>query len=120
VSARNVEIARRGYAAIARGDIDAVRDFLDPRVKWHGGDESAPGACHGSDEVVRFVQRALRRRPIGELVDVIDAGDRVVVVLRPPGGGSELRANATTFRDGKVVEMVAYESPEAALAAAGV
>lgn len=117
VPATNVEIARRGYAAIARGDVDAIREFLDPDVKWHGGDESAPGACRGSDEVVRFVERALRGGPIPELVDAIDAGERVVMVLRPHGEPSRLRANVTTFRAGKAVEMVAYESPEAALAA---
>ncbi len=41
--------------------------------------------------------------------------------MRPPGalqsGKSELRANLATFRDGKVVQMVAYETPEGALAA---
>jgi hypothetical protein len=42
----------------------------------------------------------------------------VVVVFRPPDAPSELRANLTTFRGGKVVEMVAYPSPEAAIAAA--
>ncbi|HEY6397612.1 MAG TPA: hypothetical protein VIX82_09185 [Solirubrobacteraceae bacterium] len=39
-----------------------------------------------------------------------------MIVIRPPD--AELRANLTTFRDGKVTEMVAFESPEAALAAA--
>jgi hypothetical protein len=44
----------------------------------------------------------------------------VVVIMRPSGAGEDdphLRANVTTFRDGKVVEMVAYESPDEALAA---
>jgi len=51
-------------------------------------------------------------------VDVVDAGsDRVVVVLQPAGGPR--RANVTTFRDDRVVEIVAYESPGQALAAAG-
>jgi hypothetical protein len=42
----------------------------------------------------------------------------VIAVFRPHHS-DELRANLTTFRDGKIVEMVAHESPEAALAAAG-
>jgi ketosteroid isomerase-like protein len=116
----NVEIARRGYAAVARGDIDAIREFLDPNVQWHGGDPSFPGACHNSDDVVAFIRQARRRGGIGELVDVVDAGDRVVAIMRPPGTGEDdpqLRANVTTFRDGKVVEMVAYESSDEALAA---
>ena len=42
--------------------------------------------------------------------------------MRPPSGEGEpaaLSANLTTFRDGKVVEMVHYANPEDALAAAG-
>jgi hypothetical protein len=35
-------------------------------------------------------------------------------------GHGSLRANLTTFRDGKAVEMVHYVNPEDALAAAGV
>ncbi len=59
-------------------------------------------------------------RMAAELVDVADFGDRVVVVIRPgdPVRAGELRANMTTFRNGKVIEMVAFESPEGALAAA--
>jgi ketosteroid isomerase-like protein len=120
VSEANVEIARQGYAAVERGDFDAIRDFLDPNVKWHGGDESTPGACHNSDDVLEFMHQAHRRGSVGQLVDVIDAGEQVVVVLRPPyleGKDPELRANLTTFRGGKVVEMVAYNSPQEALAA---
>lgn len=36
-----------------------------------------------------------------------------------PARDAELRANLTTFRDGKVIEMVAYANPEDALTAAG-
>ena len=62
------------------------------------------------------------RGPIGELVDVIDAGDKVVVIMRrtDDDGEPELIANLTTFRDGKVIEMVHYPDPQDALAAAGV
>jgi ketosteroid isomerase-like protein len=120
VSTGNVEIARRAFAAIAGGDVDAVRDLLHPDVRWHGGDPTAPGACRNRDQALVFMRRAHERGSIGELVDVIDAGDdQIVVVMRPPGAGSELRANVTTFRNEAVVEIVAYESPEAALAAAG-
>jgi ketosteroid isomerase-like protein len=114
----NVERARSGYAAIARGDVDVLRGLFAPDVRWHGGDPTAIGACRNSDEAIRFIRAARARGPLPELVEVIDAGDRVVVVVRP-AGEQELRANVTTFRDGKVVEMVAYESPEAARAAAG-
>jgi hypothetical protein len=56
-------------------------------------------------------------------VDVLDAGDRVVVITQPPPSGPEpepLHAQITTFRDGKVIEMVGYPTVEDALAAAGI
>ena len=52
---------------------------------------------------------------------MVDAGDKVVVILRPPSSSAEPAApvaNLTTFRDGKVVEMVHYPNPEDAIAAA--
>jgi len=123
VSETNVQLARRGYEAALRGDLETIREFLDPEVKWHGGDLSAPGACHNREQALDFMCQARSRRGVGELVDVVDAGDRVVVMMRPPsleGEPAALSANLTTFRDGKVIEMVHYPSPEEALAAAGI
>ena len=124
MSESNVEIVRRGYEAARRGDLDTMRTILDPDVKWHAGDPEAAFACHNRQEALAFMGRAGRRGPIGKLVDLIDAGDRVVVIMRRPEGNddkaTELVANLTTFRDGKVIEMVHYPNPEDALAAAGV
>jgi ketosteroid isomerase-like protein len=118
----NVELARRGYEAALHGDIDAIRALLDADVKWHGGDPSAPGACHNRDQALEFMRQARSHRGVAELVDVVGVGDQVVVIMRPPAEGgeqSELSANLTTFRNGKVVEMVHYPKPEDALAAIG-
>jgi ketosteroid isomerase-like protein len=126
MASANAKLARRGWEAIARGDFDAIRPLLHDDAKWHGGDASAPEACHNREEALAFMarvrdMRAREGQGLGELVDVIDLGDQVVIVFRPPNREweGELRANLTTFRDGKVAEMVAFESPAAALAAAG-
>jgi ketosteroid isomerase-like protein len=119
----NAETARRGFQAALSGDVDALREFLDPDVKWHGGDPSAPGACTNREQALEFMRRARGRRRLGELIDVVDAGDKVVVIVRPPSENGEptaLSANLTTFRNGKAIEMVHYPNPEDALAAAGV
>jgi ketosteroid isomerase-like protein len=119
----NGELARRGYQAALDGDLDTVREFLDPNVKWHGGDPAAAGACQNREQALEFMRRARSRRGVGELVDVIEAGDKVVVIIRPAAEGSEpgqLSANLTTFRDGKAIEMVHYPNPDDALAAARV
>lgn len=121
MSESNVELARRGYEAIMRGDLDAISDLLDPDVKWHGGDPS--DGCQNRTQTLGWMRRNWTRRggPPAELVDMIDAGDRVVVVMRRMGedGEPELVANLTTFRDGKVVEMVHCPNTDDARAAAG-
>jgi ketosteroid isomerase-like protein len=118
----NVETARRGFEALLRGDMDAITELLDPEVKWHGGDPSAPGACRNRDQALTFIRQSeVIRSGRFELVDVVGAGDKVVVIIRPPSGEGEpapLVANVTTFRDGKVVEMVHYADADEALAAA--
>jgi len=116
----NVQIARRGFQALERGEIDALAEILDPDVKWHGSEGLTADACHDRDQVLRFIAQARRRGAVGELVEVIDAGEQVVVVMRPPAPEGvthrPLRANLTTFREGKVVRMVAYQTPEEAFA----
>lgn len=122
VSETNAELARRGWEAALRGDLDAISGFLDPEVKWHGGDPTAPGACRNRDQALQFMQRAREHRPLPELVEVRNAGDKVVVILRRLAGENaepSLVANLTSFRDGKVVEMVHYEDAYDALTAAG-
>ena len=123
VTETNLVLARRGYEAALRGDLDAIGELLDTDVKWHGGDLSATGAWHNREQALEFMRQARNRRRVGELINVIDAGDKVVVIMRPPSGEGEqaaLSANLTTFRDGKVIEMVHYANPEDALAAAGI
>lgn len=118
----NVEIARRGYEAALAGDLETVREFLAPDVSWHGGDPEAPGACRNREQALRFMRRAFGGSGPGELVDVIGAGEKVVVIIRPitdDGGLGEPSANLTTFRDGKAIEMVHYPDPGDALAAIG-
>jgi ketosteroid isomerase-like protein len=122
MSSENVERARRGYEAMKRGDLTEVRGLLDAHVKWHAGDPIAQGACRSREQALAFMRRPERGDP-GELIDVLDAGDRIVAILQPPplgGAPAPMRAQITTFRDGKVIEMVGYRTVEAALAEAGV
>jgi ketosteroid isomerase-like protein len=117
MSESNVEIARRGFEAALAGEFETLRDLLAPDVKWHGGDPAAEDSCQNSDQAWRFIRRAFDLGFDGELVDVVGAGDQVVVILRPADGKPV--ANLTTFRDGKAVEMVHYPDPDDAFAAAG-
>ena len=130
MSEANVELARRGWEAATRGDLDLVASMLDPDVKWHGGEPDDESACHNRSQALRWMEIARAHRPLPELVDVRDAGDKVVLVLRPrpavPNDAAakdatvpSLSANVSTFRGGKVVEMVHFDRAEDALRAVG-
>lgn len=122
VSRINLKLAQRGYHALRRGDLETVAEMFDENIKWHAGDPTADGACRSKQEALAWLRRAGRGAPPA-VVEMIDTGDRVVVILQPPPiDGQEVpqRAQITTFRDGKVIEIVAYQSVEAALEAAGV
>jgi ketosteroid isomerase-like protein len=119
----NGERARHGFEAVLRGELEPIADLLAPDVRWHGGDPSAPGACRSREDALEVIGAAIERGAVGELVDVIDAGEQVVVILRPASSdGQQVGpvANLTRFRDGKVIEMVHFPDPAEALVAAGV
>lgn len=116
------ELARRGWEAASRGDFDLLASILDADVKWHGGDPTAEGTCQNRSQALHWMERARSARPMPELIDAREAGDKVVLVLRPrvaEGEEAQLTANVSTFRDGKVVEMVHFERAEDALHAVG-
>jgi ketosteroid isomerase-like protein len=119
----NVETARRGFEAALRGDIAAIGELLDPEVKWHGGDPSAEGSCQNREQALAFMRQSeVIAGGRFELVDVVGVDDKVVVIMRSPAQEDQpgsLSADLTTFRDGKVIEMVHYPDPDDALAAVG-
>ncbi len=121
MSETNVELARRGWEAALRGDLDTLGELLDPDVQWHAGDPSAAYACHNRTEALEFMSAGRIRRSRPELVDVVGAGDKVVVITRRQSedGDPVVSANLTTFRDGKAIEMVHYADADEARAAAG-
>src|SRR3954468_10280849 len=89
----NLDLARRGFDAALRGDLDAIAELLDPEVSWHGGDPSAPGSCHNRSEALAFMRESeVIRGGRFELVDVVGAGEQVVVTCgRGPTAASPRR-----------------------------
>ena len=108
-----MEIAKRGVDAFNRGDMEAVRETLDPDVAFGRELEGfpEPGPIVGRDAVMRQWERV--REPFGdaatlELVSIIDAGDRVVArqIAHGVGRGPALHLEFTTvstFRNGRTI-----------------
>jgi ketosteroid isomerase-like protein len=123
MSARHIELLRRGYAAFSGGDIEAASEMLDADVRWHGvGDEEE--GCHDRDEAIAFLHQSRKDGVSAELLDAREVGDRVLLVVHthaPPEWGEreEPHGELATVRDGKVVEIVVYPNVDEAVAAAG-
>ena len=126
---QNVELAREGYPALMRGDVDAVYQLLAPDLLWQGW-EPRDGDCHSRAEARAVIKERLHERAIGALEEIIDIDDeRIVVVTRgnrdfeqryaevgPPEGHDQI-ASLVTIREGKVVQMRDYKTKAEALAA---
>ncbi|HET9120579.1 MAG TPA: nuclear transport factor 2 family protein [Solirubrobacterales bacterium] len=129
MSEENVEIVRAMLDAFNRGDFDASLEFLAEDIEWHDpADVPGAGVHRGPDEVRRFFVAWLGawETYTAEAEELIDAGDRVVVVHHEWGRGRESgievdnrSANLFELRDGKVVRRWPFPDRESALQAAG-
>jgi ketosteroid isomerase-like protein len=72
MSQSNIELARLGFGTVAKGDLEALREILDPDVQWHGSEGSTRDSCHNREEALQLLSQAMRRGPVGELVEIID------------------------------------------------
>ena len=109
-----IAVVRGFNDALARGDVAGMVDLLDPQVDWRAP-ESVPwgGNFRGHEGFREFLGKVLAqpaefRR---EMLEYVDAGERVVVLLRqmgrPKGGDTEYdvpEVHVWTVRDGKIVE----------------
>ena len=121
----DVELLRAAWEAFARGDVEAATEALDPHVRWYAaGDLDGEGACRNREDAAAFLRRAMADGVTADLLDLRDAGDRLVAIIHthaPPEWerSPDPHGEIVTIRDGKVTEMVIYATVEDALAAAG-
>jgi uncharacterized protein len=121
----NVELARRGYAAFATGDMATLAELLDDDVIWHvRGVGPLSGDYHGREEVFGFFGRLFEETGGTFRLDVHDilANDEhsaVLCTLSASRGGKSTEVpvvNVSHNRDGKITEFwAATTDPEATL-----
>jgi ketosteroid isomerase-like protein len=94
----NVELARRAWDAISRGDSEALRDTMTPDIVWRATARGTPwsGVHKGQDAVVDFLARVGEVSDFfqAQLVDVLASADRVLWVF-----------HASFRRGGRVAEL---------------
>lgn len=121
----NLEVVFDHLHARRMRDLLLLESQLDPDVVHQGVLPQL--ICHNRDEVLVNVQRGFARDDFGvERLELIDAGERVVVGLAGPRFSEVPWAPLNgqiyvvyTLRDGRIVRMDDYLSRSQALAAAG-
>jgi ketosteroid isomerase-like protein len=127
----NEKLARRGYEALAAGDMETVIELVDPDVEVEIYTERPD-----LPESRRFHGREGFLKNIGQLADVFDdieivpqeflqVGDQLVVTIHTAARGRTSRitvenriVHVWTIRDGKATRFRVYPTREQALAAA--
>ena len=124
MASENVELVRNAFEAWRRGDVDELAQLIDPNVEWSWW-EAGPWDCHGREQVLQVMRERDRQGVKGELEELLDAGDKVMIGVRGPdlerffGDGQDRVYNVFTFRNGKVVRMQDYRTRDEALAGVG-
>jgi ketosteroid isomerase-like protein len=130
MSLENVERVRRLIAIYNERSFVENADLIDPGMVWDMTRAELPdaGSYTGPGEFRDFVEAweegfASDRM---EAEEIIDAGDRVIVVIHHLGQGKasgveveQHFAMVWTLRDGRAVRMVLYRTREEALEAVG-
>ena len=123
MSEAELELVFDHLHARRRHDIEAVAAGLDPGVVHQGVELQL--VCNGRDEVLENVRYSFARDDAGlESLELVDAGDRIVVGLTGP----RFRENpfltgqlfiVYTVRDGKITRMDDYRTRDEAFHASG-
>src|SRR6478736_7723429 len=95
MSQENVEVVRRSYEAYVRGDLDAAEAPLDPEIEIYDHDLPDAGKYRGFEGLSRWQADWESSWESWRWVpeELIDAGERVVAVLRVYATGRESGAD---------------------------
>ena len=125
MSEENIEKVRAGFAAHNRGDLDAWLELYDPEVEF----ETLLLGSHHGKEAMRSLYHENQANQSGYTatpVELIDAGDKVITVVRVGGAGAASQitlddqiAFIQTFKNGLVVREQTFRNRDEALEAAG-
>jgi ketosteroid isomerase-like protein len=130
MSEEHVELARRGFAAYNRGDLEGALELWAPNAVWDWSNSRGfdAGVFRGRDEIRAFWERirAAFEEVRFELVEVLDVEDDLMIVenvayMRGRDGVAVQAHSAwlITFRDGEQASLTLHQTKQDALEAAG-
>jgi uncharacterized protein len=120
-----IEVIRGAYAAYSRGDVDAVLELMHPDVEWHPPPTSVdPQPLQGREAVREYLAPDFFEDQTAEPLEVIEEGDRIMVVARVRARGREsgVQIDGTAFHlwtiaDDRAVGFAAFVDRDQAFAA---
>jgi uncharacterized protein len=128
MSQENVEVVERSIDALKRADVEALTDLIDEEVVVRDHDIPDSGDYRGYTGLAQWFEDwgAAWAEWSVEPEEFIDAGDRVVAVLRLHarglGSGVEVKrldGAVWTLRNGKCIRVEYYNGKQQALKAVG-
>jgi ketosteroid isomerase-like protein len=131
MSRENVEIVRRVAEAFAEGDSDTVFALVAPEIEWnfsHADTWLEEQVYRGYDAITEFFGKWTEgwEDYRFEVEEIIDAGDRVVAIVRDEGRAKSSgikverrHGEVWTVRDGRVVKIEPFDDAADALEAVG-
>ena len=121
------ELTERVRFALESGDLDAIRDLLDPSARWGAPEGPHEADCQNRDQVVAWWASARAAGARAVVTEVTTGAGTFLVGLEVTGtpaareaGGAVERWQVLTLRGDRIVDIRGYDDRAAAAARAGV
>jgi hypothetical protein len=120
-------LAGRVRSALESGDLDAIRDLLDPRARWGAPEGPGDADCHNRDQVIAWWAGARAAGAQAVVTEVTAGPGTVLVGLDVTGtpaaheaGGTAQRWQVLTISGNRITDIRGFGDRTEAAARAGV
>jgi hypothetical protein len=120
-------LSERVKSALESGDLDAIRDLLDPGARWGAPEGPGDFDCRDRDQVIAWWARARAAGVRAMVTEVIPGAGTLLVGLEVTGtsaaeeaGGAIGRWQVLTVRGDRIADIRGFDDRTAAAARAGV
>jgi hypothetical protein len=120
-------LAEQVRFALESGDLDAIRDLLDPGARWGAPEGPGDADCRNREQVIAWWARARAAGARAVVTEVTVAAGALLVGLEVTGtpsaaeaGGVAGRWQVLTVRAGRIADIRGFDNRAAAAVRAGV
>ena len=126
-TAESVALIERVRFALESGDLDAIRDLLDPGARWGAPEGPNDADCRNRDQVIAWWASARAAGARAAVTEVTAGAGALLVGLAVTGtpaaheaGGAAERWQVLTVRGGRIADIRGFDDRKSAAARAGV